>query len=93
MVIGYRFDTNPRELLVRRNILSIPLEPGFKVFRDPRTGKAYDKFIITHAPPASPLIAYSLEPGPSQLYPEGHPALAAQPRLLENVWPTLKPLL
>ncbi|PBD27549.1 arylesterase, partial [Pseudomonas aeruginosa] len=22
-----------------------------------------------------------------------HPALAAQPRLLENVWPTLKPLL
>jgi len=77
MVIGYRFDTNPRELLVRRNILSIPLEPGFKVFRDPRSGREYDKFVVTHSRPASPLAAYALEPGPSQLYPDGHPALAA----------------
>jgi hypothetical protein len=78
MVIGYRFDSNPREQLIRRNVLSIPIRPGFKVYRDPRSGKEYDKFIVTNTPGGAPLVAYQLESPPTQLYPEGHSSLAKQ---------------
>jgi hypothetical protein len=76
MVIGYRFHSSPNEQLVRRNVLGISLEPGFRVYRDPRSGKEYDKFVISNSPAGSPLVAYQTEPGPSQLYPEGHDAVA-----------------
>jgi len=76
MVIGYRFHSSAGEQLVRRNILGIPLESGFKVYRDPRSGKEYDKFIVTNTAAEAPLVAYQTEPGPSQLYPDGHSAIA-----------------
>ncbi|NDD91168.1 hypothetical protein EBZ37_03690 [bacterium] len=75
MVIGYRFNSNPNEQLVRRAILGIPLTSNFQVFRDPRSGKEYDKFVITNQRAEAAWVAYRLEPGPSQLYPDGHPAL------------------
>jgi hypothetical protein len=80
MVIGYRFHSSPNDQLVRRNILGISMEPGFKVYRDPRSGKEYDKFIITNAAVGAPLVAYQTEPGPSQLYPESRDAVAEKKR-------------
>ncbi|MBU6374956.1 MAG: hypothetical protein KGQ59_03070 [Bdellovibrionales bacterium] len=76
MVIGYRFKNNPKLQLIRRAILGIPLQNDFQVFRDPRSGKEYDKFVITNRRLGAPWVAYRVEPGPSQLYPEGHSAIA-----------------
>jgi hypothetical protein len=80
MVIGYRFHSNPGQQLVRRNVLGIPMASGFKVYRDPRSGTEYDKFVISNSAAGSPLVAYQTEPGPSQLYPEGHDAVAEKKR-------------
>lgn len=87
MVIGYRFDSNPGEQLVRRNILSTPIEPGFKVYRDPRSGKEYDKFVVTNSRVGAPLIAYEPEPGPQRLYPEETPAIAEKKPEVETRQP------
>lgn len=73
MVIGYRFDTQPDQQLIRRAILSVPFYQGFKVFRDPSSGAEYDKVVISNSTLGKPLLAYKTEPEPSQLYPEGHP--------------------
>ncbi len=75
MVISYRFDTNPKSPLIRRAILGIPFSEGFKTYRDP-SEPDYDKIIVSNNGLAQPLIAYQLDSEPSQLYPEGHPALA-----------------
>jgi len=75
MVIGYRFDTSPKQQLIRRAILGIDLREGFKVFKDP-TAIDYDKIIISNNGLSSQVVAYRLDPEPSQLYPDGHPALA-----------------
>lgn len=74
MVIGYRFKGNPKEQLIRRNVLSIKL-PNFKVFVDPRE-KEFDKIIISSNTLASVMKPFKLDPEPTQLYPEGHPMLA-----------------
>jgi hypothetical protein len=73
MVIGYRFDNQPGEQLVRRAILGIPLREGFKVFKDP-TADDYDKIVISNNGLARPLVAYRTEGEPGSLYPDGHPA-------------------
>jgi hypothetical protein len=75
MVIGYRFDSQPDKQLIRRAILGIDLREGFKAYRDPSAGD-YDKIVITNNGLGSPLALFKLEPAPTQLYPEGHPALA-----------------
>jgi hypothetical protein len=73
MVLGYRFDTQPQKQLIRRALLSIPMRPGFRVYRDPSSGEEYDKIIISQHQLGKPLLAYQTEAEPKQLYPEGHP--------------------
>ena len=79
MVIGYRFDNDPKKQLIRRAILGIDLAEGFKVYRDPSSGSEYDKIIISNNGLSGDMMAYKLEPAPTQLYPDGHPALAQGP--------------
>jgi hypothetical protein len=78
MVIGYRFDNNPKQQLIRRAILGIDLAESFKAFRDPSSGSEYDKIVISNNG-LSDMAAYKLDPAPTQLYPDGHPALAQGP--------------
>lgn len=75
MVIGYRFKGNPKEQLIRRAILGIPLYEGFYSYQD-RAVTEYDKIIITNNKLAhsTGLAHFKLDPPPSQLYPDGHPA-------------------
>lgn len=70
MVIGYRFDSNPKQQLVRRAVLGIPLHPGFKVYRDP-SADDYDKIVISNNGLSSQMVAFTLDPPPSRLYPDG----------------------
>lgn len=79
MVIGYRFDNDPSKQLIRRAILGIELRDGFRVYRDKSVAE-YDKIVITNNQLADPtLVAFRLDPAPTQLYPDGSPALAQQP--------------
>ena len=77
MVIGYRFEGDPKTQLVRRAILGIPIGDTFKVYRD-KSADDYDKIIISNNGLAlsNTLSEYKLESEPKQLYPDGHPALA-----------------
>ena len=77
MVIGYRFNDNPKNQLIRRAILGIPMPSRFQAYKDIQE-QDFDKVIISPHGLGSPLVALQLEPEPKQLYPEGHPALAAQ---------------
>lgn len=78
MVIGYRFDDDPKNKLIRRAILGIELKEGFKVFTDP-TAEGYDKIVISNQELNSPYKRFKLDPPPAQLYPDGHPALEESP--------------
>lgn len=73
MIIGYRFDTWAKQL-IRRNILSIPLRPGFKTYKD-SSAEEYDNFIVSNNGMSGQVALFQLDPEPSQLYPDGHPAL------------------
>jgi hypothetical protein len=78
MVIGYRFNDNPQKQLIRRAIIDgISLSDSFHTYRDTSAGE-YDKIVITNNNLDKVLTTYKLEPKPTQLYPEGHPALASQ---------------
>lgn len=78
MVIGYRFNDNPGKQLIRRAIIDgISLTDNFRTYRDTSAGE-YDKIVITNNNLDKVLTAYKLEPKPTQLYPDGHPALVAQ---------------
>lgn len=79
MVIGYRFDNDPKKQLIRRAILGIDLAESFKTYRDPSSGTEYDKIVISNNGLAGEMVAYKLDPAPTQLYPDGHPALAQGP--------------
>jgi hypothetical protein len=76
MVIGYRFEGDPKVQLVRRAILGIELKEGFKAYRDPSAGSEYDKVIISNNG-LSGLVAFRLEPELTQLYPDGDSRLPA----------------
>jgi hypothetical protein len=79
MVIAYRFDSDPQKPLIRRAILGIDLAESFKAYRDPSSGGEYDKIVISNNGLAGDMIAYKLDAAPTQLYPDGHPALAQGP--------------
>ena len=72
MVISYRFD-NGDHPLIRRAILGISMNEGFKAFRDP-SADGYDKIIISNQGLSNQVAVYKLDPPPTQLYPDGHPA-------------------
>jgi hypothetical protein len=84
MVIGYRFNTDTSQQLVRRAILGIDLQEGFKAYRDTSTGSEYDKIIISNNGQAG-LASFTLDAEPSQLYPDGHPALAKKDSVEQRV--------
>lgn len=86
MVIGYRFDSDPQKQLIRRAILGIDLREGFKAYRDPSSGSEYDKIVISNNGLSGDMIAYRLDPEPTQLYPDGHPALAQGPDGGKDGW-------
>lgn len=75
MVIAYRFSKNPAKTYIRRAILGVPFKEGFQAFRD-TTADDYDKVIITNQGLTGSVVAYNLDKAPTQLYPDGHPALA-----------------
>lgn len=78
MVIGYRFMDSPGKQLIRRAIIDgISLTDNFRAYRD-KSADDYDKIVITNNNLDKVLTAYKLEPKPTQLYPDGHPALVAQ---------------
>lgn len=72
LVIGYRFDNQPKKQLIRRAILGIDLKPGFRAFRDP-SAIDYDKIVISNNGLSNQVAHYKLDPEPKQLYPDGHP--------------------
>ncbi len=76
MVIGYRFTNAPKQQLIRRAILGFPIKEGFHAYQDTSVDD-YDKVIVSMNTLADGVIAYKLDPNPKQLYPDGHPALAA----------------
>jgi hypothetical protein len=73
MVIGYRFADNPKEQLIRRAILGISLQEGFKTYKDP-TETEFDKIIISNNGLSGQVVGFRLDPAPTQLYPDGSPA-------------------
>ena len=74
MVIAYRFKEAPAQVLTRRNILGISLSNTFKVYKDPMENE-FDKFIISDNGLSGQVVAFNLDPTPTNLYPEG-PAVA-----------------
>lgn len=78
MVIGYRFNENPKQQLIRRAIIDgISLSDNFKAYKDP-SADGYDKFIITNNTLGGDFAAYKLEPKPTQLYPDAQTEVAAK---------------
>lgn len=78
MVIGYRFNENPKQQLIRRAIIDgISLSDNFKAYKDP-SADGYDKFIITNNTLGGGVAAYKLEPKPTQLYPDAETEVAAK---------------
>lgn len=73
MVIAYRFVENPKQTLVRRAILGIPLQEGFRVYKDPMETE-YDKFIVSNNGLSGQMISFKLDATPSQLYPTEYAA-------------------
>jgi hypothetical protein len=84
MVIGYRFNDNPGKQLIRRAIIDgITLTDNFRAYRD-SSADEYDKIVITNNNLDKVMTAYKLEPKPTQLYPDGHPALVAQASKMDD---------
>jgi hypothetical protein len=82
MVVGLRLDDSKTQL-IRRAVLGIPIREGFRVYRDPSESE-FDKLIVTNNVLAGSLATFKLDSEPKQLYPDGHPALLAAPKLAEQ---------
>jgi hypothetical protein len=83
MVISYRFNNAPNAPLIRRALISIPFAARFQAFKDP-TADDYDKIIISNNGLSGQLLTFRLDPPPTQLYPDGHPALAQKEEVQET---------
>ncbi len=85
MIIGYRFQAHPEEQLIRRAVLSIPLQDGFKAFRD--TGVSdFDKVMIANENLAGgSVIVYRFEEKLSGDYPAEHPLAVAASQEAKSV--------
>lgn len=102
LVLGYRFAGSPKETLVRRGVLGIPLTEPFQTYYEDLGD--YEKITVTNHTLATGgptgLREFTLDPPPAQLYPEGHPALmpaesdsptAAKPKAAEAEKPAADP--
>jgi hypothetical protein len=72
MVLGYRFVNNPKQQFIRRAILGITMNNGFKAYKDPTEGE-FDKIIISNNGLSGQVALFKLDPTPTSLYPEGYP--------------------
>src|SRR5438034_415144 len=62
--------------MIRRATLDIPIGDGFKSYTDP-SADDYDKIIISNNTITEGVRSYAMAPAPTQLYPDYHPAFAA----------------
>ncbi|MBC7691464.1 MAG: hypothetical protein H7222_06820 [Methylotenera sp.] len=71
MVIGYRLQGSAAPL-IRRAILGVPFQEGFKTYRD-LSEADFDKIIISNNGLSGHLAEFRLDAAPAQLYPDGSP--------------------
>lgn len=72
MILGYRFKDEPQMQYVRRNILGISITQNFKTYLN-SSDPDYDNYIFSNNGLSNQVVAYNLEPGPQNSYPEGDP--------------------
>jgi hypothetical protein len=94
MIIGYRFNHDTEEQLIRRAILSKDFKSGFETYIS-RSDPDMDKILITEKKQPSPgpdYASFELEGPPAHHYPKGHPlreiAESHAPHRLPTATPT-----
>jgi len=70
MVIGYRFNNDPKKQLIRRALVSIPFTAKFSAYLA-KNEPDFDKIVISNNGLSGDLAEYKLDPEPTQLYPDG----------------------
>lgn len=79
---------------IRVLLLGVRLPPNYGPVFTERFQAMYHDLAQQHDVPLVPRLLEDVATDPSLMQPDGiHPTAAAQPRLLANVWPQLKPLL
>ncbi|MDN5849015.1 MAG: arylesterase [Nitrococcus sp.] len=79
---------------IRVLLLGVRLPPNYGAVFTERFQAMYRDLARQHDVPLVPRFLEHVATHPSLMQPDGiHPTAAAQPRLLANVWPKLKPLL
>ncbi|MNE71305.1 Esterase TesA precursor [compost metagenome] len=75
-------------------LLGMQLPPNYGVRYTEAFAKVYSNLAEQKNVPLVPFFLQGVGGNPELMQADGiHPAVAAQDKLLENVWPTLKPLL
>ncbi|MOA05630.1 Esterase TesA precursor [compost metagenome] len=75
-------------------LLGMQLPPNYGVRYTEAFAKVYSNLAEQKNVPLVPFFLQGIGGNPELMQADGiHPAVAAQDKLLENVWPTLKPLL
>lgn len=75
-------------------ILGMKLPPNYGQRYTTAFAEVFPKVAKDYQASLVPFFLEGVGGVPSMMQPDGvHPAVAAQPRLLENLWPTLQPLL
>jgi acyl-CoA thioesterase-1 len=75
-------------------LLGIHLPPNYGTQYNERFQRIYTDVARTEHVPLVPFLIEGLAPHATNMQPDGiHPTAAAQPRILENVWSKLRPLL
>ncbi|TVT82807.1 arylesterase [Pseudomonas sp. H3(2019)] len=85
---------NARASGARVLLLGMQLPPNYGVRYTEAFAKVYSDLAEEKKVPLVPFFLQGIAGNPELMQADGiHPAVAAQGKLLENVWPTLKPLL
>lgn len=85
---------NARASGARVLLLGMQLPPNYGVRYTEAFAKVYSDLAEEKKVPLVPFFLQGIGGNPELMQADGiHPAVAAQGKLLENVWPTLKPLL
>lgn len=75
-------------------LLGVELPPNYGTRFNERFRRVYREVAAEHGVPLVPFVLEGVATDPALMQPDGiHPNAAAQPRILENVWPLLAPLL
>jgi len=83
-----------RQAGARVLLLGIDVPPNYGPAYRQRLKRAYAELAARDGVALVPFLLEGVALDPKLMQPDGlHPTAAAQPRLLDNVWPSLKPLL